>query len=56
MELRVFVEAAIDFPDEDVEFLDSPAVRGRLSGIVESFERSGAPQARAARCRKGSRS
>jgi tRNA modification GTPase len=41
MELRVFVEAAIDFPDEDVEFLDSPAVRGRLSGIAESFERIG---------------
>ncbi len=41
MELRVFVEAAIDFPDEDVEFLDSPAVRGRLSGVAESFERVG---------------
>jgi len=41
MELRVFVEAAIDFPDEDAEFLDSPAVRGRLSGIAESFERIG---------------
>jgi tRNA modification GTPase len=41
MELRTFVEAAIDFPDEDVEFLDSPAVRGRLSGIAESFERIG---------------
>ena len=39
MELRVFVEAAIDFPDEDVEFLESPAVRGRLSDIAGRFER-----------------
>ncbi|MGH8134763.1 MAG: tRNA uridine-5-carboxymethylaminomethyl(34) synthesis GTPase MnmE [Steroidobacteraceae bacterium] len=41
MELRVFVEAAIDFPDEDVEFLESPAVRGRLSDIGGRFERIG---------------
>ncbi len=39
MELRVFVEAAIDFPDEDVDFLDSPAVRGRLAEIRAQFER-----------------
>lgn len=41
MELRAFVEAAIDFPDEDVEFLDSPTVRERLSGISVGFERIG---------------
>lgn len=41
MELRAFVEAAIDFPDEDAEFLDSPAVRGRLSDISARFERIG---------------
>ncbi|MGB5131555.1 MAG: tRNA uridine-5-carboxymethylaminomethyl(34) synthesis GTPase MnmE [Steroidobacteraceae bacterium] len=41
MELRVFVEASIDFPDEDAAFLDSPAVRGRLSDIFERFERIG---------------
>ncbi|MBM2854887.1 MAG: tRNA modification GTPase [Steroidobacteraceae bacterium] len=39
MELRAFVEAAIDFPDEDIEFLDSPAVRGRLTDISGRFER-----------------
>ena len=39
MELRVFVEAAIDFPDEDAEFLDSPAARGRLADISGRFER-----------------
>jgi len=37
MELRVFVEAAIDFPDEDAAFLDSPEVRTRLSDIFERF-------------------
>jgi len=41
MELRTFVEAAIDFPDEDVEFLDSPAVRGRVTDISGRFERIG---------------
>jgi len=37
MELRVFVEAAIDFPDEDAEFLASDEVRGRVADIVERF-------------------
>ena len=37
-ELRVFVEAAIDFPDEDAGFLDSPAVRDRLADIFGRFE------------------
>jgi len=37
MELRVFVEAAIDFPDEDAAFLDSPEVRTRLSDIFARF-------------------
>jgi len=37
LELRVFVEAAIDFPDEDAEFLASDEVRGRLADIAERF-------------------
>jgi tRNA modification GTPase len=41
MELRVFIEAAIDFPDEDVEFLESPEVHGRLADISGRFERIG---------------
>jgi tRNA modification GTPase len=40
-ELRVFVEAAIDFPDEDVEFLESREVRERLADIAARFERIG---------------
>ncbi|MGE0482440.1 MAG: tRNA uridine-5-carboxymethylaminomethyl(34) synthesis GTPase MnmE [Phycisphaerae bacterium] len=42
MELRVFVEAAIDFPDEDAEFLASDEVRERLAGIAERFAAIGA--------------
>ncbi len=37
MELRAYVEAAIDFPDEDVEFLASNEVRRRLAEITERF-------------------
>ena len=40
-ELRVYVEAAIDFPDEDVEFLGSPEVTGRLADIEARFARVG---------------
>ena len=38
MELRVFVEASIDFPDEDAVFLESPEVRGRIADIFRRFE------------------
>jgi tRNA modification GTPase len=40
-DLRVYVEAAIDFPDEDVEFLGSPEVTGRLADIEARFARVG---------------
>ncbi len=40
-ELRVYVEAAIDFPDEDVEFLGSAEVAGRLVDIEARFARVG---------------
>ncbi len=51
MALRVFVEAAIDFPDEDAEFLGSDEVRGRLQEIAERFAAVGesARQGRALR-------
>jgi tRNA modification GTPase len=38
-ELRVYVEAAIDFPDEDVEFLQAPEVAARFGDIAARFER-----------------
>jgi tRNA modification GTPase len=37
--LRVYVEAAIDFPDEDVEFLGGTEVAGRMADIDARFER-----------------
>ena len=39
LELRTYVEAAIDFPDEDAEFLKNPEVGARLSDIAARFER-----------------
>ncbi len=45
LELRTYVEAAIDFPDEDVEFLQKPEVAERLADIAERFERIGAAAA-----------
>ncbi|MFP4614588.1 MAG: tRNA uridine-5-carboxymethylaminomethyl(34) synthesis GTPase MnmE [Thiohalorhabdus sp.] len=38
-DLRVFVEGALDFPDEDVDFLATGDLRGRLAGIRERFTR-----------------
>ncbi len=37
-ELRVFVEAAIDFPDEEVEWLASGEVRARLADLSTRLE------------------
>jgi tRNA modification GTPase len=34
IELRMYTEAALDFPDEDVEFLRAADVRGRVMGIL----------------------
>jgi len=38
-ELRVFVEAAIDFPDEDIDFLDDTELRARLEDVDAEFAR-----------------
>ena len=37
-ELRIFVEAAIDFPEEEIDFLVEGKVRERLSDIIEQVE------------------
>ncbi len=42
LELRTFVEAAIDFPDEDAAFLAGPEVAARLADVAARFERIGA--------------
>jgi tRNA modification GTPase len=37
-ELRVHAEAAIDFPDEDIDFLAAPAITSRLAHVLASFD------------------
>ena len=37
-ELRVHVEAAMDFPEEDIDFLDDAALRERLDRVTARFE------------------
>ncbi|MGO9038677.1 MAG: tRNA uridine-5-carboxymethylaminomethyl(34) synthesis GTPase MnmE [Steroidobacteraceae bacterium] len=37
-ELRAYVEAAIDFPDEEVEFLSSAAIDARLDRVFGGFD------------------
>ncbi len=36
VELRIYVEAAIDFPDEDVDFLSDGVVENKLQDIIEA--------------------
>ena len=36
--LRVYVEAAIDFPDEEIDFLSDRSLQQRLSGVFEGFD------------------
>lgn len=36
-DLRVHVEAAIDFPDEEIDFLSAPAITDRLARVLECF-------------------
>jgi tRNA modification GTPase len=35
---RMHVEAAIDFPDEDIDFLDDARLRSRIEGIIADFK------------------
>jgi len=37
-ELRVFVEAAIDFPDEDIDFLDDAELAARVDEVSTQFD------------------
>jgi len=38
-ELRVHVEAAIDFPEEEIDFLNDTALLARLDGVQAEFDR-----------------
>jgi len=37
-QLRAYVEAAIDFPDEEIDFLSDSALQSRLAAVFTSFE------------------
>ena len=37
-ELRVYTEAAIDFPEEEIDFIQDSNVRERLEGIIQQFK------------------
>ncbi len=51
--LRAYVEAAIDFPDEEVDFLTEGDVAGRLDVICDSFETLAAAATQGSLMREG---
>jgi tRNA modification GTPase len=52
-ELRVHVEAAIDFPDEEIDFLPDPALQDRLSRVFAAFDSITAAARQGALLREG---
>jgi tRNA modification GTPase len=52
-DLRVHVEAAIDFPDEEIDFLAAPAVTSRLAQVVAAFDSIQAAARQGALLREG---
>ncbi|HEY1313431.1 MAG TPA: tRNA uridine-5-carboxymethylaminomethyl(34) synthesis GTPase MnmE [Steroidobacteraceae bacterium] len=51
--LRAYVEAAIDFPDEEIDFLSDAALRERLAAVFAGFASVGAAAAQGALLREG---
>jgi tRNA modification GTPase len=52
-ELRVYVEAAIDFPDEEIDFLEGSALQERLSRVFAGFDSITAAACQGALLREG---
>ncbi len=52
-ELRAYVEAAIDFPDEEVDFLSAPVIELKLARLSEGFDEIMAAAAQGALLREG---
>ena len=52
-ELRAYVEAAIDFPDEEIDLLSDAALGGRLAGIFAAFDSIAAAARQGALLREG---
>ena len=40
IELRIFVEAAIDFPEEEIDFLNDGRVKNKLTEIIETLDKT----------------
>jgi tRNA modification GTPase len=51
--LRAYVEAAIDFPDEEIDFLSDTQLRGRLAAVFAAFESIGAAARQGVLLREG---
>jgi tRNA modification GTPase len=51
--LRAYVEAAIDFPDEEIDFLSDAALRERLAAVFAAFESITAAARQGALLREG---
>jgi len=51
--LRMLVEATLDFPEEEIDFLEKSNARGQLAGIVESLEHVFRQAAQGALLRQG---
>jgi tRNA modification GTPase len=51
--LRAYVEAAIDFPDEEIDFLSDTALRERLAAVIAAFESITAAARQGALLREG---
>jgi tRNA modification GTPase len=52
-DLRAYVEAAIDFPDEEIDFLSDNALRERLAAVFAGFESITAAARQGALLREG---
>lgn len=52
-ELRVYVEAAIDFPDEEIDFLSDQALKHRLAQVFSAFDTISAAARQGALLREG---
>jgi tRNA modification GTPase len=51
--LRMLVEATLDFPEEEIDFLEKSNARGQLKGIIESLEHVFRQAAQGALLREG---
>ncbi|WP_409269166.1 tRNA uridine-5-carboxymethylaminomethyl(34) synthesis GTPase MnmE [Massilia sp. BHUDP2] len=53
IDLRMLVEATLDFPEEEIDFLEKSNARGQLAGIVEALENVFRQAAQGALLREG---